>query len=204
MEPLPFLTKGILLGLSIAIPVGPIGLLCIRRTLAQGQLMGLASGLGAATADGLYGLVGAFGLTLVADLLVDQTGWLRLIGGLFLCYLGITTFLAKPAEAAANVTSRGLFGAYASTFALTLTNPATILSFIAIFAGLGIAESGSGRFGASLTVIGVFLGSALWWVLLSWGVNLFRTSFSPKRLRWLNRLAGVAIFAFGIVALTVR
>ncbi|MBD0336643.1 MAG: LysE family transporter, partial [Cyanobacteria bacterium Co-bin13] len=132
------------------------------------------------------------------------TGWLRLLGGLFLCYLGVTTFLAKPAEAAASATSRGLIGAYASTLALTLTNPATILSFIAIFAGLGIAESGSDLVSAGLTVVGIFLGSALWWVLLSWGVNLFRTSFSPKRLRWLNRLAGVAIFAFGIVALTMR
>jgi threonine/homoserine/homoserine lactone efflux protein len=206
---LSFLAKGILLGLSIAIPVGPIGLLCIRRTLAYGQLNGLASGLGAATADGLYGLIGAFGLTVISELLVEQAGWLRLIGGLFLCYLGVTTFLSKPAEAkpaetAARISSQGLAGAYASTLALTLTNPATILSFIAIFAGLGIAESGTDRLAAGMTVVGVFLGSALWWLMLSWGVNLFRTSFSPKRLRWLNRLAGVAIFAFGVVALAVR
>lgn len=204
MDLLLFFVRGILLGFAIAVPVGPIGLLCIRRTLTYGQLTGLVSGLGAATADGLYGFVAAFGLTLISELMVEQALWLGIGGGLFLCYLGITTFRAEPAAQEASTKGYGLTGAYASTLALTLTNPATILSFIAIFAGLGIAEPGQNRVSAGLTVLGVFSGSALWWLLLSWGVNLFRTSLNPKRLGWLNKLAGVAIFAFGVVALTAR
>jgi threonine/homoserine/homoserine lactone efflux protein len=193
--------KGMGLGLAIAAPVGPIGLLCIRRSLTQGQLMGLVTGLGAATADGLYGCVAGFGLTAVADLLVDHAPALRLIGGLFLCYLGFTTLRADPATEAAQLSSRGLWGAYASTLLLTLTNPATILSFIAIFAGLGLVGS-SQSWGASLALIlGVFLGSALWWLFLSWGVTLFSQRLTPSRLKWLNRLAGAAIFAFGVVAI---
>ncbi|HEY9738655.1 MAG TPA: LysE family transporter [Trichocoleus sp.] len=204
MDLLLFFAQGVLLGLAIAVPVGPIGLLCIRRTLTYGQLTGLVSGLGAATADGFYGFIAAFGLTVISELLVDRAAWLGLIGGLFLCYLGVATFRAKPATQEASVTGHGLTGAYASTLALTLTNPATILSFIAIFAGLGIAEPGQDRISAGLTVLGVFSGSALWWLLLSWGVNLFRTSLNPSRLGWLNKLAGVAIFAFGVVALVAR
>jgi threonine/homoserine/homoserine lactone efflux protein len=193
--------KGMGLGLAIAAPVGPIGLLCIRRSLTQGQLMGLVTGLGAATADGLYGCVAGFGLTAVADLLVDHAPALRLIGGVFLCYLGFTTLRADPATEAAQLSSRGLWGAYASTLLLTLTNPATILSFIAIFAGLGLVGS-SQSWGASLALIlGVFLGSALWWLFLSWGVTLFSQRLTPSRLKWLNRLAGAAIFAFGVVAI---
>ncbi len=193
--------KGMGLGLAIAAPVGPIGLLCIRRSLTQGQLMGLVTGLGAATADGLYGCVAGFGLTAVADLLVDHAPALRLIGGVFLCYLGFTTLRADPATEAAQLSSRGLWGAYASTLLLTLTNPATILSFIAIFAGLGLVGS-SQSWGASLALIlGVFLGSALWWLFLSWGVTLFSQRLTPSRLKWLNRLAGAAIFACGAVAI---
>ena len=139
--------------------------------------------------------------TAVADLLVDHAPALRLIGGVFLCYLGFTTLRADPATEAAQLSSRGLWGAYASTLLLTLTNPATILSFIAIFAGLGLVGS-SQSWGASLALIlGVFLGSALWWLFLSWGVTLFSQRLTPSRLKWLNRLAGAAIFAFGVVAI---
>jgi threonine/homoserine/homoserine lactone efflux protein len=195
------LLKGIGLGLAIAAPVGPIGLLCIRRSLTQGQLMGLATGLGAATADGIYGCIAGFGLTAVADLLVDQAQVLQLVGGIFLCYLGFTTVRADPATEAARLSSRGLWGAYASTLFLTLTNPATILSFIAIFAGLGLVGSSQSWGAALVLVIGVFLGSALWWLCLSWGVTLFSQKLTPPRLKWLNRLAGAAIFAFGVVAI---
>ncbi|MEM8809698.1 MAG: LysE family transporter, partial [Cyanobacteria bacterium P01_G01_bin.38] len=168
--------KGILLGFAIAAPVGPIGVLCIRRTLAYGRLSGLLSGLGAATADGVYGGIAAFGLALVSDFLVNQSSWLRIIGGLFLCYLGITTFLAKPANKAAPTTRTGLLGVYLSTVVLTLTNPATILSFVLIFAGFAPADLGYGQ--AAILVSGVFLGSALWWIFLSGGVSMFR--------RWLT------------------
>src|SRR3990172_8990998 len=131
--------KGLLLGFSIAAPVGPIGVLCIRRTLAEGRTAGFASGLGAATADALYGSIAGFGLTIVSSFLIDQSHWLQLAGGIFLLYLGIKTFLAKSKETIETGSplekSRGIIGNYASTFLLTLTNPLTILSFIAIFAG---------------------------------------------------------------------
>src|SRR3990170_1865269 len=131
---IPFLLKGVLLGFSIAAPVGPIGVLCIRRTLAQGRLSGFVSGLGAATADAVYGIVAAFGVTFVSNLLIQQAPWLRLFGGLFLCFLGVRTLLAKPSEKACPERGKGLIDDYGSTFLLTLTNPLTILSFAGIFA----------------------------------------------------------------------
>lgn len=199
---LTFLFRGILIGFSIAAPVGPIGVLCIRRTLADGRVAGLVSGLGAATADALYGCVAGFGLTLISNFLVRQQWWLGLIGGLFLCYLGGKTLLSTPAEQAASAKGTGLLGAYASTFFLTVTNPVTILAFAAIFAGLGLANT-SGNYGAAaILVLGVFLGSALWWLLLSGGVSLLRERFTATGLQWVNRISGVIILGFGIFALS--
>jgi threonine/homoserine/homoserine lactone efflux protein len=195
-----FWLRGLLIGFSIAAPVGPIGVLCIRRTLADGRLTGLVSGLGAATADALYGAVAGFGLTLVSGLLIDQRLWLRLIGGAFLCYLGIKTFLARPAEQAASAKSASRAGAYASTLFLTLTNPTTIFSFAAIFAGLGVASAGGSYLTSGLLVLGVFLGSALWWFILSGGVSIFRSKFGPRQMQWVNRISGAMILAFGVLA----
>jgi threonine/homoserine/homoserine lactone efflux protein len=196
------LLRGLAIGFSIAAPVGPIGVLCIRRTLAQGRVHGLVSGLGAATADAVYGLVAGFGLTFVSDALVGQQFWLRLGGGLFLCYLGVRTFLAAPAEEAESARAVGLVGSYASTLVLTLTNPVTILSFAAVFAGLGLAGAGE-EYGAALTlVLGVFGGSALWWLLLSAVAGWLRTRLTPRALRWVNRISGIVITGFGLVALS--
>jgi threonine/homoserine/homoserine lactone efflux protein len=193
--------RGLVIGFSIAAPVGPIGVLCIRRTLADGQIAGLVSGLGAATADGMYGCVAGFGLTLISGVLIDQQMWLRLFGGLFLCYLGVKTLFSKPAEQAARASGSGLLSAYASTFLLTVTNPLTILSFAAIFAGLGLAGARGSYASALILVLGVFLGSALWWLFLSGGVGLFRDKFNRQGLLWVNRISGVMITAFGMVAL---
>jgi threonine/homoserine/homoserine lactone efflux protein len=135
----PLFTTGMILGFSIAAPVGPIGVLCMRRTLAEGRHYGFISGLGAAAADAVYGAIAAFGLTLISSVLIDQQGWLRLIGGLFLCYLGMRTFFSKVSEQAADVKRGSLWAAFGSTFFLTLTNPMTILSFAAIFAGFDVA-----------------------------------------------------------------
>lgn len=196
------LFKGIVLGFSIAAPVGPIGVLCIRRTLADGRTHGLVSGLGAATADAIYGTIAAFGLSFISEVLIGQQNWIRLIGGAFLCYLGIRILLSKPAEQAAQTSGRGLAGAYTSTLFLTITNPATILSFAAIFAGLGIASGAGGDYGAAaLLVLGVFMGSALWWLLLSGGVSLFRNRFSLRVMGWVNRGSGLIIIGFGLLAL---
>lgn len=195
------LLRGLVIGFAIAAPVGPIGVLCIRRTLADGRASGFVSGLGAATADAIYGAVAAFGLTLVSSFLVRQHGSLRLVGGLFLCYLGLKAFLARPAEGRAAARGAGLLAAYASTLALTLTNPATILSFAAIFAGLGLAAPEGGYVGAGVMVLGVFLGSALWWLVLSGGVGMARSRFDVRGLTWVNRLSGAVIGGFGLLAL---
>ncbi|MGZ3638583.1 MAG: LysE family translocator, partial [Ktedonobacterales bacterium] len=177
------------------------GVLCIRRTLAAGRAAGFVSGLGAATADMCYGAVAAFGLTAVSSLLIGQSIWIRLIGGVFLCYLGVRTFLSKPAKQAATTGKYSLAGAYASTLLLTLTNPSTILSFVAIFAGLGLASSGGSYAASAQLVLGVFLGSALWWLLLSTGVGMLRSRLDLRALRWVNRLSGLILLSFGLIAL---
>jgi threonine/homoserine/homoserine lactone efflux protein len=217
-----FLPRGLLIGFSIAAPVGPIGVLCIRRTLADGRAVGFVSGLGAATADAAYGAIAGFGLTAISGVLIGGQAWLRLVGGLFLVYLGIRTLLTRPAQAPvadrrdaegdrgrhtsrAGATDtprarRNLAGAYGTTLVLTLTNPMTILSFAAIFAGLGIAAArdyGS----AALLVAGVFTGSALWWFILSGIAATLRTRMGAGSLRWVNGAAGAVILTFGALAL---
>ncbi len=198
---MPLFLQGILLGFSIAAPVGPIGVLCIRRTLANGRLSGLVTGLGAATADAVYGAIAAFGLTAISGFLVAQQNWLRLLGGAFLVYLGIRTLLSKPAAEPALAGSSTLAGDYASTFLLTLTNPLTILSFVAVFAGLGLATNGQSYGSAVGLVAGVFCGSALWWLTLSTAVSVLRNRFTPRSLRWVNIVSGAIIAGFGLVAL---
>lgn len=200
MPPSLFL-RGFLIGLSIAAAIGPMAVLCIRRTLAEGRLAGLATGLGVATADGCYGAVAAFGLTLLSNLLLGERLWLRLAGGVFLCYLGLKTLRAMPAARAATAGGSSLARAYLSALGLTLTNPLTILSFAAIFAGLGAAASGGGYGAAALLVLGVFSGSAVWWVILTSLVAALRGRLTPRVLRWVNRLSGAIILGFGLVAL---
>ncbi len=200
MDPSYFL-RGLAIGFSIAAPVGPIGVLCIRRTLVQGRLCGFASGLGAATADAAYGCIAGFGLTAVSNLMVSQQSWLRLLGGLFLCYLGVKSCFARPARSAPAPKSGALAGAYASTFLLTLTNPMTILSFAAVFAGLGLGGGATDYDSAALLVLGVFLGSAAWWLFLSGGVGLFREKLNDDHFRWVNRISGTIIAGFGLLTL---
>lgn len=196
-----FLLRGLIIGFSIAAPVGPIGVLCIRRTLTEGRASGLVSGLGAATADAIYGCIAGFGLAFISNFMVSQQVWLRLIGGVFLCYLGLKTLLTKPAEQAASTNGNGLVGAYASTLFLTLSNPMTIISFAAIFSGLGLAGTSGNYVSAGVLVLGVFIGSALWWLILSGGVGIFREKFNTHGLLWVNRFSGVIITGFGLFAL---
>jgi threonine/homoserine/homoserine lactone efflux protein len=193
--------RGLAIGFAIAAPVGPIGLLCIRRTLAHGRVVGFASGLGAATADAMYGAIAGFGLTSVSAALIGSERWMRLGGGVFLIGLGLRTALARPASGAAAGRSDGLVAAYASTLVLTLTNPLTILSFVAIFAGLGLGGAGASHGDAMTLVLGVFLGSALWWLILSGSAGLFHQRLSAGALTWINRLAGAGIAAFGATAI---
>ena len=199
---LSFLLRGLAIGFSIAAPVGPIGALCIRRTLTQGRASGILSGLGAASADAIYSCIAALGITLISNFLITQQSWLRLIGGVSLCYLGIKTFLSKPSEDATSVQSTRLAGAYVSTFLLTLTNPVTILSFAAVFAGLGVTEGTNGNYNNAATlVLGVFIGSVLWWLILTGFVGLFHSKFSSNQLKWVNKISGTIITLFGLIAL---
>ncbi len=200
-----FAIQGLAIGFLIAAPVGPIGVLCIRRTLSDGRTVGFLSGLGAATADMSYGAIAAFGLTAIQNILVAQQVWLRLLGGLFLVYLGVRTFVMRPdATTAAAATAQGALSAYLSTLGLTLTNPATILSFTFIFAGLRLAGTSGNFLSTTMLVLGIFLGSALWWLTLSGLVAFFRKRFTPIWMLWVNRLAGAVILGFGVAALALK
>jgi threonine/homoserine/homoserine lactone efflux protein len=196
-----YVLKGAIIGLSIAAPVGPIGVLCIRRSLSNGARIGFFTGLGAATADAIYGAIAGFGLTAIADFLTRQQFWMGLIGGGFLCYLGVRTFFSKPASEAKAVREGTALTAYASTLILTLMNPATIFSFIAVFAGVGISSSASYP-AATALVGGVFVGSALWWLFLSTSVGLFRARFTTQLMQIVNRISGLILFAFGVYVLS--
>jgi threonine/homoserine/homoserine lactone efflux protein len=215
--------KGIVIGLAIAAPVGPIGVLCMRQTLIYGWRVGMATGLGAASADACYGCVAALGLMAISQMLMDHQLGIRILGGLFLAYLGGQSLLSVPASSLSSVPkgagnpedledpltsptcqnpevenpvpARSLWQSYSTTFVLTLTNPATILMFLGIFSGqarLAAAEQ------SMLLVLGVFLGSSLWWLTLTTGVNLVRQRLSGPILRWINQGAGLVILGFGV------
>jgi len=195
------LVKGVVIGLSIAVPVGPIGILCIRRTLSQGRIIGVLSGLGAATADAFYGSIAGFGITLVSDLLIGHRTGLRLVGGGLLCIIGVRTFLSKPASQGNSIEGNTRWGAYLSTLILTLTNPMTILFFAAVFAGLGVGSgSGDQYLSAGILVLGVFVGSGSWWLILCGFTGLLRGMFNYKRMQWLNRISGLMIIGFALAA----
>jgi threonine/homoserine/homoserine lactone efflux protein len=192
------LLKGAAVGFAIAAPVGPIGLLCIRRTFTDGAMTGLATGLGAAAADATYGLVAALGLGALTALLLNYASWLQVGGAVLMAALGIASLrrAAGPVTAAAVAArgSKGLLSAFAGTFMLTLTNPATILSFAGMLAAL--SPSGQGMWGGAALVAGVFAGSVAWWVLLVGGVSASRKALPPQAMRWIEGLSGLALLAF--------
>lgn len=195
--------KGLLLGFSLAAPLGPIGVLCIRRTLANGMLTGFVSGLGTATADALYAAMAAFGLTAATGYLVSQQLYFHSIGGLYLLYLSYTTFTAQPEMNTAPPPIAGtLLSSYFSSFFLTLANPMTILMFIALFAGITTLELSADYTHSLLLVGGVFSGSLVWWFFLSTFVGILRSNFSPPKLVLINRISGIIIAGFGIYSLS--
>jgi threonine/homoserine/homoserine lactone efflux protein len=197
-----FFLKGIGVGLVIAVPVGPVGVLCVRRTIFEGRLFGFVSGLGAASADTVFGIVAGFGLTVVSDWLLGWQGWLRAAGGLFLLWIGVAALrkrvvaTARPARSANN-----LAGAYLSTFALTISNPVTILAFLGVFAALGFSGHQATLPRAGMLVAGVLAGSLLWWAGLSLGTALFRERFTERHLLWLNRISGLVLTLSGLLLL---
>jgi len=193
------LLKGIVVGIVIAVPVGPVGVLCIRRTILQGRLAGLSSGTGAATADAMFAVIAGFGLTALSDWLFGFQDWLRIGGAVFLFYVGISAFLHDPAKPRApQQASESMLANYASTFALTITNPVTILSFLAIFAGLGLTGREMTMGGVATLVLGVWLGSLSWWVALAMAAGLFRHQFTRSHLVWINRGSGGILVLCGI------
>ncbi|MGE5174431.1 MAG: LysE family translocator [Betaproteobacteria bacterium] len=197
-----FFLKGLIIGFVIAAPVGPIGVLCARRTLMFGRRAGFFSGMGAATADAIYGFVAASGLTLVSNLLVGHNVFLRLVGGSLLCILGVKALVTDPdPKRDFPKTLKKFAGMYSSTFILTLTNPMTIFSFAAVFAGFGLAGVKGSVFSAGVLVLGVFLGSALWWLFLVGIFTIFRRRFLSHHLRWVNFISGGIIIASGVLAL---
>lgn len=198
MDPMFFL-KGLIIGFAMAVPVGPIGIMSIRKTLAEGHTRGLIVGLGAATADSLYASFAAFGLTFVSDLITSQQFWLRVGGGTLLVFLGIRTFQIKHRKPIIPSDNKGLLGSYVSSFFLALTNPVTIFAFVAVFAAFGLGNKLS-ILTACILVLGVFLGSSLWFLGLGYVATLFRKKLDSGGLRWVNRISGVLIALSGIAA----
>lgn len=196
--------NGVLIGIVVAAPIGPVNLICIRRTLAYGRTNGFVSGLGAAIGDAVFALVAAFGLTAASSTLMAVGDWLQVIGALFLIGLGVHTYLNKPSDTeAVNVKSTGkLAAAVTATFFLTITNPATMLGFVAIFGGVGgLVTSEPSMMTASLLVLAVFIGSALWWLGVTMTVGLLRDRMTDQTLILINRVSGVLIVSFGVFIL---
>jgi threonine/homoserine/homoserine lactone efflux protein len=201
VEYLTVLVRGILLGIVIAAPVGPIGLLCIRRTLEGGIVMGFATGLGAALADGLFGAIAAFGVQAMTDWLAGHQTTFRLVGGVVMLIIAFKSFTAEPHPREIKRDIRTALGGFAVGLGLTLTNPVTIFAFVAIFAGFGLGGELSGNREAMTLVLGVFLGSALWFLTLSSGVAMVRHMISDNVFRLINRGAAVLLAVFGVYAL---
>ena len=199
------LLKGLIFGFVLAAIVGPMWVLCFRRTLEQGISAGIASGMGIAVADAIYGAIAAFGLTAISGFLLAHSFWIGLAGVAFLGWLGVSALIAKPVDLAAEpngAPSRSLGAAFASTLTLTLANPPTILAFTAMFAGLGLAAGASYQ-SAAVIVAGVFIGSAGWWLILVAGAAALRARVTPRVLRAINVVSGVTILGFAIWQLAV-
>jgi threonine/homoserine/homoserine lactone efflux protein len=194
---LEFFIKGMAVGAAIALPVGPVGVLCVSRTIVDGRLAGLVSGLGAVAGDAVFGIVAAFGLTFVSNWLLGYEPWLAAVGALFLLVLGARAVLAPPPAArVAPPDPESLLGDFVSTFVLTLANPITLLAFLGIFAAIGLG--GAHGFGdAELLVFGVGTGSLLWWLALGFGVARFFSALQPRDLIWINRGSGGILLLCG-------
>jgi threonine/homoserine/homoserine lactone efflux protein len=199
--PLFYVIEGMLIGLVVAVPVGPLGLLCINRSLMLGTVAGLASGLGVASADALAAGIAALGISLISDFFIEYQFLLRLVGGIFLCVIGYRIYRTEPAAQIPTISNNGLFGAYATAFFLAISNPATILSFIAIYAGWHVPTLHGHYMAALLLMTGVFIGSGLWWVALFAGFTLFRLNIGHGFLAWVHRISGGVIVGFGIIVL---
>ena len=194
-----FFIKGLLIGFVVAVPLGPVGIICLQRIFSKGYLFGLLSGLGISTADAIYGSIAAFGVTAVSSFLISQQLWFRLIGGLIICGLGIRICgQAGSQKISVSANNTSCFGAYFSALFLTLMNPALIISFAAIFASLGIVNGNLDYYSSFILVVGVFFGSAIWWVVLSGAASRLKARFTDTFVQNINRLSGTLIAGFGL------
>ena len=200
MRELDLLIRGALAGVIIAAPVGPVNVLCMQRTVLKGWRAGVISGLGSAAADTLYGAIAGFSITFVIAFLERELAWIRLAGGILLAVIGAVYFFKPPASLnKKGEDESGPPADFHSTLLLTLTNPTTVLSFLAVFAALGLAQRREWWL-TSIMVGGIFCGSMAWWVILSSVVNRLRDRMTDRALRWMNRVAGLAIGGFGVVS----
>jgi threonine/homoserine/homoserine lactone efflux protein len=190
--------RGLAAGLIIAAPVGPVNVLCIQRTIERGWKSGILSGLGAALADTLYGAIAGFGISLVIQFLIREDFWIRLIGGILLMGVGVVYYCRPPRAPQAGAVGSSANSDFVSTFFLTVTNPTTVLSFLAVLAALGLGKPRP-LWQTSFLMVGIFCGSMTWWTILASVVNLLRSRFTNHTMRWMNRVAGIAIGAFGLV-----
>ncbi|MGA2739114.1 MAG: LysE family translocator [Bryobacteraceae bacterium] len=201
MTDLELLSKGVLAGLAISAPVGPVNVLCISRTLSNGRIAGVISGLGAAAADTVYGAIAGFSISFVIDFLLREEFWIRLCGGTLLIALGVRYYFKKPQSLAREGRSSA-HSEFITAFLLNLTNPTTVLSFLAVLATLGMGHHRA-RWLTILLVAGIFGGAMLWWILLTAATSRFRERFNDNAMLWMNRIAGLAIGGFGIVTLAL-
>ncbi len=200
---LKYLVNGMVVGFSASIPLGPIGVLCIQKTINKGRMSGFMSGMGAASADTIYAIIAGFGLSFITNFIVSQQLVLRIIGAIILFYLGIRIFRTNPAIQIRREgrKSKNILADYFSILFLTLSNPLTIFLFGAVFAGFGIIEGNADFKSVLLLVTGVFIGALTWWTLLTGVVNLFRSKFRLKRIWWINKITGILIMVFSVLAL---
>ncbi len=197
------LLKGVVIGFSLAAPIGPVGMMCIRRTLTHGHLRGFVSGLGAAAADSVYAIIAAFGITLISNFIVAQEYWIRLVGGILLIILGLRTIRVHPDDTPPKNGINGHASAFVTMFFLTFTNPMTLFAFAVVFAGMGAGSAvGQGNtLTASFLVAGVFLGSGLWFLLITSAVHFYKDKFKLWGLRVVNIISGSFILLCGIIIL---
>jgi threonine/homoserine/homoserine lactone efflux protein len=200
---LVFFLKGIAVGAVIAVPVGPVGILCLRKTIFEGEWAGLMSGLGAASADAFFGVIAAFGLTFISQWIFGYESLLRAAGGCYLLYVGTHALLRPPPVAVGADRGRETsFRNFLSTFALTITNPVTILVFLGVFEALGLSGARATLLLAGILVVGMWTGSFVWWLTLSLGIGMFRRAIGPRQLGWISRGSGAVLFLSGAALVT--
>ena len=198
MDALELFVRGVGAGLAISAPVGPVNVLCVSQTLSKGPRAGIVSGLGAAAADTIYGSIAGFSISFIIQFLLQEEFWIRLCGGMLLVGIGIHYYLKKPKSLRKQQRQDSPHAEFAAAFLLNLTNPTTVLSFLAVLAVLGLGEHRAWWL-TMVLVAGIFTGAMLWWTTLTVAANHFRDRFDDRATRWLNRIAGLAIGGFGVL-----